>query len=105
MPPPMVPWMTRVDHLVLDLLDQQRIALPPTAITLALEEEHGINAPSNSQVARRLREDLSHHGLVKQPHADRVRGYYLITELGKRYLHDSDAEPAEFVADMDASGE
>lgn len=97
--------MTRVDHLVLDLLDQQGIALPPTAITLALEEEYGINAPSNSQVARRLREDLSHHGLAKQPHEDRVRGYYVITDLGRRYLHDSDAEPAEFVADMDDTTE
>ena len=97
--------MTRVDHLVLDLLDQQGIALPPTAITLALEEEYGINAPSNSQVARRLREDLSHHGLAEQPHEDRVRGYYVITDLGRRYLHDSDAEPAEFVADMDDTTE
>lgn len=97
--------MTRVDHLVLDLLDQQGIALPPTAITLALEEEYGINAPSSSQVARRLREDLSHHGLAEQPHEDRVRGYYVITNLGRRYLHDSDAEPAEFVADMDDTTE
>ena len=95
--PPVVPWMTRVDHLVLELLDQQGIALPPTAITLALEEEHGINAPSSSQVARRLREDLSNHGLVRQPYEDRVRGYYLITELGERYLHDPDAEPEEFI--------
>lgn len=101
--PPVVSWMTRVDHLVLELLDQQGIALPPTAITLALEEEHGINAPSSSQVARRLREDLSDHGLVKQPYEDRVRGYYLITDLGRRYLHDPDAESEEFVADMDAS--
>jgi DNA-binding PadR family transcriptional regulator len=105
MPPPMVQWMTRVDHLVLELLDEQGIALPPTAITLALEEEHGINAPSNSQVARRLREDLSYHGLVEQPYRERVRGYYLITDLGRRYLHDSDAEPAEFVADIDDKDE
>jgi DNA-binding PadR family transcriptional regulator len=98
--------MTRVDQLVLRVLDEQGIALPPTAITLALEEEHGsIHAPSNSQVARRLRDQLNDHGLVAQPYRDRVRGYYVISDLGRRYLHDSDAEPAEFVADIgDSSG-
>lgn len=101
MPPPVVPWMSRVDHLILELLDEQGIALPPTAVMLALRERDAINAPSKSHVARRLRDELSYHGLVDQPHEGEVQGYYAITDLGQRYLHDADADPAEFVVGID----
>lgn len=96
--------MTKVDQSILTLLDRVGIALTPTAIELALQDELG-NAPSMNHIARRLRNDLSEHGLVHQPHSDEVRGYYAITELGERYLHDPDAEPEEFVADVDTSEE
>lgn len=96
--------MTRVDRLVLEVLDQVGItAIPPKAIFLELRERHGIDAPSQSQVHRRLRNELTKHGLVHQPFTDEARGYYAITDLGRRYFHDSDAEPAEFVADIDDS--
>lgn len=105
MPPPVVPWMTRVDRLILEVLDQMNIAAaPPQAIVFELETRHGIDAPSESHVNRRLRNELTTHRLVHQPFADEARGYYAITELGRRYFHDSDAEPAEFVADIDDNG-
>jgi predicted transcriptional regulator len=105
MPLPVVPWMTRVDRLVLEVLDEAGIAaIPPTAIFFELQERHGIDAPSKSQVNRRLRNELTHHGLVHQPFQEDTRGYYAITDLGERYFHDSDAEPAEFVASVDDSG-
>ena len=98
--PPLVPWMTRTDRYILDLLDQAGIAVPPKVIWLNLRHEHGENAPSKKQISRRLRNELTDHGLVHQPFADEARGLYAITELGERYFHDSDAKPEEFIADV-----
>lgn len=100
--PPVVPWMTRTDRYILELLDAG-IALPPKVIHLNLRRMHGDDAPSRRQVSRRLRNELSEYGLVHQPFAGEVRGVYAITDLGERFLHDPDAEPAEFVANMDES--
>jgi hypothetical protein len=100
MPPPWVPWMSSADQSILTLLDRVEIALTPTAIGLALQDEHAGAAPTMNHIARRLRNELSNHGLVHQPHSDEVRGYYAITDLGQRYLHDPDAESEEFVADI-----
>lgn len=91
--------MTKVDESILTLLDRVGIALTPTAIELALRDERG-DAPTMNHIARRLRNDLSEQGLVHQPHSEEARGYYAITELGERYLHDPDADSEEFVADM-----
>jgi hypothetical protein len=99
--PPVVPWMTRTDRYILDLLDGAGIAATPTTIYHELCRLHGEDAPSQRQISRRLRNELSEHGLVTQPFSEEVRGYYELTELGERFLHDSDAEPAEFVAGMD----
>ena len=98
--PPKVPWMTRIDRLILEVLDQAGIAVPPRAVVLALQERHGLDAPSESHVNRRLRNELSDHGLVNQPFEEQTRGYYAITDLGKRYFHNPDASPEEFVADI-----
>ena len=98
--PPVVPWMTRTDRYILELLDKG-VALPPKVIHLNLRRETGDDAPSRRQISRRLRNELSTHGLVHQPFAGEVRGVYAITDLGRRYFHDSDAEPAEFVAELD----
>lgn len=103
--PPVVPWMTRTDRYILDLLDRAGVVAPPRVIRLELREQYGEDAPSRRQIARRLSNELSEHGLVEQPFDSEVRGYYGITELGERYLHDSDAEPAEFIVDMDTSEE
>ena len=101
--PPLVPWMTGADGYILRLLDRTDIAMPPKVVALNLRTEHGASAPSEKHVGRRLRGELSTHGLVYQPFQDEARAYYAITDLGERYLHDSDAEPEEFIADMDVS--
>ena len=95
--------MSSTDQSILTLLDRVGIALTPTGIGLALWDEHGDDAPTTNHIARRLRNELSQHGLVHQPHAEKVRGYYAITDLGKRYLHDPDATSEEFVV-IDDSG-
>lgn len=99
--PPVVSWMTRTDRYVLDLLDGANIAATPTTIWFELRRQYGEDAPSKRQISRRLKNELSDHGLVHQPFADEARGYYELTELGERFLHDSDAEPAEFVSNAD----
>ncbi|WP_435078450.1 hypothetical protein [Halococcus sp. AFM35] len=98
--------MTRIDRLILEVLDDAEIAaIPPQAIVFELRTRHGIDAPSESHVNRRLRNQLTEHGLVYQPFEEEARGYYAITELGRRYFHDSDAKPEEFVADIDNNGQ
>jgi hypothetical protein len=103
MPPP-VPWMTRTDRYVLDLLDRRGLVVPPKAIWLSLRHVHGEDAPSKKQISRRLRNKLTEHGLVHQPFSSEERGYYELTELGERFLHDPDAEVEEFVDDTGDSG-
>lgn len=100
--PPVVPWMTRTDRYILDLLECG-LALPPKVIHLNLRRTHGDDAPSRRQISRRLRNELTEHGLVCQPFSGEARGVYAITDLGERYLHDPDAEPAAFVSDVDDS--
>lgn len=97
---PLIPWMTRTDRYVLDLLDRAGIVATPKTVWLELCREHGEDAPSKRQVSRRLKDELSEYELVRQPFADEARGYYELTELGERFLHDPDAEPTEFVADI-----
>jgi len=99
-----VPWMTRTDRFVLDLLGRGGIVMPPKAIWLSLRRIHGEDAPSKKQISRRLRNELTEHGLVHQPFSSEERGYYELTELGERFLRDPDAEPSEFVVDTDDSG-
>ena len=106
MSPPKVPWMTRVDRLILKVLDEAGItAVPPKAIVLELRERHGIDAPSKSQVNRRLRNELTEYGLVYQPFQAEARVYYAITDLGERYLHDPDATSEEFISDGESASQ
>jgi repressor of nif and glnA expression len=98
--PPWVPWMSRVDEQILRVLDQVEFPLPPKAIMLGIREQYGKEAtPGGNHVSRRVRGPLSEHGLINRPLPDEARTYYGITELGERYLHDSDAEPEEFIND------
>ena len=92
--------MTKTDRYILDLLDESGIAIPPKVIRLNLRRKHGEDAPSRKQISRRLRSELTDHGLVHQPFAEEARGLYAITTLGERFLHDSDAEPEEFIDDI-----
>lgn len=90
---PRVPWMTQTDILLLEWLDEMKEngpadAAPPKQIHLSLEEE-----PDYSHLNRRLRK-LFDAGLVEKPYSG---GYYQISELGQRYLHDPDASVDDFV--------
>jgi DNA-binding PadR family transcriptional regulator len=100
MPPPPVPWMTRTDRYILDLLDRAGVAITPTTVWRNLHREHGDDTPSQRQITRRLRDQLATHGLVTQPFED-AENYYELTELGERFLHDDDAETAEFIGGLD----
>ena len=92
--------MSRVDEQILRVLDQVGFPLPPKAIMLGIREKYGEEAtPGANHVSRRVRGPLSKHGLINRPLPDEARTYYGITALGKHYLHDSDAEPEEFIAD------
>ena len=85
---PDVPWMSKVDDLVLEWLDNHDIAAPPKVIHANLD-----TPVSYSQVNRRLWK-LRENGLVEQ---DPERNdYYAITVQGRRYLHASDATAEEF---------
>ena len=95
--PPVVPWMTRTDRYILEVLDGAGIVATPKTIYLELLRRYDEDAPSNRQISRRLKTELSEHGLVEQPFAHKARGYYEISERGERFLHDSDADPEEFI--------
>lgn len=99
MPPPPVPWMTRTDRYILDLLDRAGVAVTPVVVYRNLHDEHGDDAPSQRQISRRLRDQLTTHGLVERPFD--AENFYRLSALGERFLHDSDAETAEFVAGLD----
>lgn len=103
--PPVVPWMTRTDRYILEVLDGAGIVATPKTIHLELLRRYGENAPSNRQISRRLKTELSEHGLVEQPFAHKARGYYEISELGKRFLHEPNAVPEEFITDIDTADE
>ena len=104
MPPPLVPWMSRVDGQILRVLDQVEFPLPPKAIMLGIRAQFGEEAtPAAYHVSRRVRGPLFEHGLIERPFPDEAKTYYGLTELGERYLHDPDAEPEDFVFDIDDS--
>ena len=84
----MVNWMTQVDDVVLDWLDEHDIAAPPKVIHVNIDP-----VVSYSQINRRLWK-LEENGLVeKDPERN---DYYAITDLGRKYLHDSDATAEDF---------
>lgn len=96
--------MTGTDREILDVLEPD-VVLTPKAIWLSLRYQDDTQAPSQAQISRRLRDQLTTHGLVCQPFAGEERGYYTLTNLGERFLHDPDAKPEEFITGIgDSSG-
>ena len=73
---PVVPWMTKSDDAILELLAETNIALPPAVISFNIDVSH-------PTVRRRLPKLLK-HDLVRK--ADEDKGYYEITEKGRKYL-------------------
>jgi len=85
---PIVPWMSQVDDVVLEWLDEQDIAATPKVIHTNLD-----TAVSYSQVNRRLWK-LEENNLVER---DPERNdYYVISDLGRKYLNDTEATPDDF---------
>lgn len=83
---PVVSWMTKSDDAILELLFETDIALPPAVISFNIEVSH-------PTVRRRLPK-LLEHDLVRK--ADEDKGYYEITEKGRKYLAgDLDASELE----------
>lgn len=85
---PLVPWMSQVDDILLEWLDEHDIAATPKVIYVNLD-----TAVSYSQVNRRLWKLEQNELVIRDP--DR-NDYYAITEIGRTYLHDSDATAADF---------
>jgi DNA-binding HxlR family transcriptional regulator len=69
--------MTKSDPIILELLEESNLDLPPSVIS------HNIEGISYSSVKRRLPE-LQQHNLVEK--VSEKRGYYRITERGSSYL-------------------
>lgn len=73
---PVVPWMTKSDDAILELLLETGIAVPPAVISYNI-------AVSHPTVRRRLPKLLEHELVEK---VDESKGYYEITEKGRQYL-------------------
>lgn len=73
---PVVSWMTKSDDAILELLAETDIAIPPAVISYNIEISH-------PTVRRRLPKLLD-YDLVRK--ASKEKGYYEITEKGRRYL-------------------
>ncbi|MCD2205073.1 PadR family transcriptional regulator [Halobacterium sp. KA-6] len=85
---PRVPWMSKVDDIVLEWLDDHDIAATPKVIHTNLD-----TAISYSQVNRRLWKLETNNLIERDP--DR-NDYYAITDLGRTYLHDPTATADDF---------
>jgi DNA-binding PadR family transcriptional regulator len=93
--------MTETDVALLEWLDDMKKygpadAAPPKQIHLYMEDP-----PTYSHLNRRLRK-IADAGLVEKVEEG---GYYEISELGQRYLHDPDASAEEFPVPGDEDGE
>ena len=85
---PLVPWMSQVDDVLLEWLDEHDIAVTPKVIHVNLD-----TAVSYSQVNRRLWKLEQNELVMRDPD---LNDYYLITGLGRKYLQDPDATAEDF---------
>lgn len=74
--------MTKSDDIILEYLEDTGMALPPRAISYNLQTRENADI-SYSTVNRRIK-ILLENGLVDK--LDNPKGYYSITEFGRRYL-------------------
>lgn len=94
---PRVPWMSDVDRVILEIADKRRRGTSASDVFVNWPEnkEHRARA---DYINRRMRILYEHDLLEKQ---GEKRGYYQLSELGARYLHDPDAEVEDFVEEDD----
>lgn len=69
--------MTKSDPAILELFYEAGIAMPPAVVS------YNIDGVSHPTVKRRLPK-LAEHGLLEK--VDDSKGYYRITDLGRRYV-------------------
>jgi len=77
--------MNKASEPILDLLDYADVALPPSAIVVNLDREYD-DSPARSTIYRAF-DGLLEKGLIRT--LDEEGTYYVITDLGRRYLNDS----------------
>lgn len=86
---PRVPWMNELDDAILEffeVLDEpggKPVALSPTPIWVNLTRVRGITDKKQNTFSRRMNQ-LAVAGLLSK--IDDGRGYYVITDKGRRYL-------------------
>lgn len=90
----LVPWMTNVDHIILEVADERRHATSTMDVFLNWPTDKA-DRPTYNHINRRVR-TLAEKGLLER--SDK-RGWYTLAELGERYLHDEDATIADFLPD------
>lgn len=74
---PLVSWMTKSDPAIIEVFGEAGIAMPPAVA------EYNLQGVSKSTIKRRI-PHLVEHGLLEK--VDERKGYYRITEKGKKYL-------------------
>lgn len=75
-----IPWFTPVDRQIMGFLEDHDIIMTPKLLMHNLQERHGDDAGSRSQIQRRL-DLLRDAGLLKM-HGGR-RGHYSLTDTGR----------------------
>lgn len=96
-----LPWMTNVDHSILEWLDENDIVFTPKVIYANLENElPDIELPSYRQVSRRVKFLSDEAGILTRYKGK--RGKYMLSELGKRFLADDLTDEERLrLADLD----
>lgn len=88
-----IPWMTRVDHLILEVFNQTRVPMKQRAIRVAMVEIFGAEtAASETHIYRRLSVLEGDAGLLERTDGSEEgipEGYYRLTELGERFIDDN----------------
>lgn len=92
---PRVPWMSDVDRVILEIADS-RTRGTSAADTWINWPEPDEDRPTHQHIHRRFR-TLHEHGLLEEEGSK--RGWYRLTDLGDRYLHDDSATVSDFVED------
>lgn len=98
---PRVPWMNELDDAILEFfeaLDEpggEPVALSPTPVWQNLAVVREVTEKKQNTFSRRMNQ-LAEAGLLEK--IDEERGYYVITEKGRRYLS-GELDGSELVMD------
>jgi len=102
---PRVPGMNELDDSILEFfadLDEpegERVALPPTAVWFNVSKIRGTTEKKQNTFSYRMNR-LAKRGLLEK--SDGGRGYYFLTENGRRYL-EGDIDSSELEIEEEES--